>query len=332
MSPLRTYPEAVDVATIVRMPARPSSRVTHRGTAPAKSPTHAAPHADGFCALVARLLRCRRCSLMLPGDSGQLIVEDGVGLPTGIVGAVGGAIRSGVADSVARTHAPLVVNERTDRGNRPAASGYYATKAFISYPLLLPDGTTGAINVTEREDESSFGADDLALLGQLAGFYVSTFDVAARREVLRLRAELRRLRAASIRTQEAERQRLARELHDDAGHALTGAILRLDMAGQTLIGSGPLTEAIGEIRGALTECADHLHDLAFSLRPRLLTDLGLAPALRALARRARAASGLSIEVNQAGAERRLDEDVELTAFRIAQEATTNALKHAHASN
>jgi signal transduction histidine kinase len=207
----------------------------------------------------------------------------------------------------------------------------YSSTAFISFPIALPDGGVGVINATDREDGRPFSSEDFALLTDLAAFYASTFDAPARRDVRRLRGELRRERARFIRSQEEERRRLARELHDDAGHALTAAILRLDMAAQRLIGRGELTDAIDAVRGTLVECADHLHELAFELQPRLLADLGLGPALRGLTRRLNDAGGIRVELKIRGAERRLEPEVELTAFRIAQEATTNALKHAHAS-
>jgi signal transduction histidine kinase len=283
-----------------------------------------------FAPVVARALRCRRCSVMLADADGHLVVEESVGLPAGLNGAARVPVGSGVAGRVAEDRRPLLVNDPVERTGWPRPVGIYASESFISYPIELPDGTVGVVNATDREDGGGFGPEDLALLSELATFYASTFDAPARRDVRRLRADLRRERATFIRTQEEERRRLARELHDDAGHTLTAAILRLDMAAQRLIGRGELTEAIDDVRGALVECAEQLHDLAFELQPRLLADLGLAPALRSLARRLREA-GAAAHLTIRGEERRLDADAELAAFRIAQEATTNALKHAHAS-
>jgi signal transduction histidine kinase len=267
---------------------------------------------------------------MLASDDDDLIVEESVGLPAGLAGAARAALDASVAGRVAQTRTPLLVNRPADRAGWPRPVGVYADEAFVSYPIELPDGTVGVVNATDREDGSDFGPADLELLDELAWFYASTFDAAARRDVRRLRAELRRERARFIQRQESERQRLARELHDDAGHALTAAILRLDMAAGRLIGHGELTDALGAIRDALVECAEHLHDLAFQLQPRLLADLGLAPALRSLARRIRELGSVEVELVLRGDERRLQTETELAAFRIAQEAVTNALKHARA--
>ena len=288
------------------------------------------PGARSFVSVVARALRCRRCSLMLVGDDGQLVVEESVGLPAGLDAHARAPLEGSVAGQVIQSGEPLVVNGPIERAGSPDPIGVYASDAFISFPIELPDGTAGVVNVTDREDGTPFGPDDLALLAELTSFFASTFDTPARREVWRLRAELRRERARSIQREEAERQRLARELHDDAGHALTAAILRLDMAAGRLIGRGELTEALDAIRGGLVECAEHLHDLAFRLQPRLLADLGLAPALRSLARRIREVGAVEVDVTVDGEERRLHTDAELAAFRIAQEAATNSLKHAKA--
>ena len=317
---------------VVQRRTEPIRRATGRGTtSPVLRLIPPRPAETGFCALVARALRCRRCSLMLTGADGALTLEESVGLPATLLGTARVAVGEGVAGRVARDRAPLVVAGAAERDGLPGPLGDYASDAFVAFPMTLPDGTVGVLSVTDREDGTPFGAADLALLAQLADFYAESYDAPARREVLRLRAELRRMRSSVIQTQEHERQRLARELHDDAGHVLTGAVMRLDAAVAQLIGGGPVPDALADVRGALTECASHLHDLAFNLRPRLLTDLGLAPALRSLARRVREDTGIETEVRIHGKERRLDADVELAAFRIAQEGITNALKHARAS-
>jgi two-component system sensor histidine kinase NreB len=202
---------------------------------------------------------------------------------------------------------------------------------LISFPLELPDGVSGIVTVIDREDGLPFGPDDLGVLEQLTQFYASTYETPARREALRLRSELRALRKESIRAAERERQRLSRELHDDVGHALTTAILGIDMQWQRLPNSDGSRDALIAAREALTQCADHLHEFAFHLRPVVLQDLGLTPALRSLARRVSETGAVDAQVVVYGQERRVTDDVELAAFRIVQEALTNALKHAQAS-
>jgi two-component system sensor histidine kinase NreB len=140
-----------------------------------------------------------------------------------------------------------------------------------------------------------------------------------------------RLRFREIEVQEEERRRLARDLHDEAGHRLTAAILKLDAVMQRHGQDVELRESLEAARVLIRECADGLHEVAFNLRPCILADLGLYPAVRSLARRAQEAASLPVSVQLDGVPRRVPEEVELTAFRIVQEALTNALKYAQAS-
>jgi two-component system NarL family sensor kinase len=272
----------------------------------------------GFCALVARVLHSR------------LVVEEAVGFPADLTGVVSAALGAGIAGRVAREGCPLLVRNRNDLDSWPATGRKYQTDSFISYPFTLPGGSIAVVNVTEREDGTPFTEADLALLGQLVAFYAATFDAPARRETLRLRAELQHLRRQAIRTQEQERSHFAREIHDGASHVLSAAILKLEMMAHQP--SVSVADIVAAAKEALIECADHLHDVAFHLRPRVLLDLGLAPALRSLGRRMRDASDVDVKVRIYGEERRFDEQIELAAFRIAQEATANAIRHAAASH
>jgi signal transduction histidine kinase len=282
-----------------------------------------------FCGVVAGILRCRRCSVMMAGLDDRLIVEEAIGLPTGLTGMAGGAVGTGIAGRVAREGRPLLVRGPEDLDSWPPSNRAYPTDSFISYPMTLPGGGVAVVNVTEREDGRPFDERDLETLEQLVAFYVSTYDAPSRRETLRLRGEIQNLRRHAIRVQEHERSRIARDLHDGSGHVLSAAILRLDMMAAGT-GDAASVEAIAVAKQALLECSDHLHENAFHLRPRVLLDLGIAPALRSLARRLH--EGIETKVRIYGEERRFGEQIELALFRIAQEATTNAIRHARAKH
>jgi signal transduction histidine kinase len=143
---------------------------------------------------------------------------------------------------------------------------------------------------------------------------------------------VRDLAAWLIQTQEEERQRLGRELHDEAGHTVLMAIFRLDLALQQLPPDAvQARDALISARASLLECSEDLHAIAFALRPRILGDLGLPAALRSLASRDGAPGAPMVEVVVQGTPRRLDAALELTAFRAVQEALTNARKHSEAT-
>jgi signal transduction histidine kinase len=138
-------------------------------------------------------------------------------------------------------------------------------------------------------------------------------------------------RAREIEVLEDERRRLARDLHDEAGHRLTAVVLKLDAVAQQYGDDAELRESLDAARHLICECAAGLHEVAFNLRPSILADLGLLPAVRSLTRRAAESTGLSVTVELTGTPRRFPEGVELAAFRIVQEALTNVMKYAKAS-
>jgi signal transduction histidine kinase len=268
----------------------------------------------GFCDLVAGVLGGSRCSLLVARADGALEVEEAVGLPIRIDEPAGNSLGDRVARHVALAGQPLIVNDATVLGDLPQPAGQYATRAFVSFPFQLADGAVAVVNVTERASNEPFGARDLDMLRHLSDFYARDQRQPSRRREIAIR--------------EDERKRLARELHDDAGHRITTAILRVDMASQFATQSDVLRGELRAVRALLAECVDELHQTMFALRPRILADLGLIPALRSLANRVREATGIPIELHAAGGVDSLDEETALAMFRVAQEAVTNALKHA----
>jgi PAS domain S-box-containing protein len=148
----------------------------------------------------------------------------------------------------------------------------------------------------------------------------------------KLKASRRRLQALSrrlVEVQETERRRLARELHDEIGQALTV----IEMNVQALLAS-PGTEALAprlkQSLEVVERVQEQVHDLSLNLRPSMLDDLGLEPALRWCTERQAALAGLQAEVRADPLEQRLDPMIETECFRVAQEALTNVVKHARA--
>ncbi|MFP7721921.1 sensor histidine kinase [Lysobacter sp. A3-1-A15] len=144
--------------------------------------------------------------------------------------------------------------------------------------------------------------------------------------------EFRRLGRSVLRVQEDERRRLARELHDGLGQNLTALKHRLARIGDGLT---PAQAALrDQLDAAIALCGDTLEDtreLSRLLRPPILDDLGLDPALHWLARTVGESSGLAIAV-EVEALPVLEGDVETLMFRIAQEALHNIVRHADARN
>jgi len=145
----------------------------------------------------------------------------------------------------------------------------------------------------------------------------------------RLEGERRESGRRALAAQEGERWRVAQELHDDVGQALTGVLLRLEsLARQTPTDLRPEVRATQE---ATRETIDRVSLVVRQLRPEALTDLGLGRALAALARRVEEESGLRVTLRLAAGLDELDDESELVIYRVAQESLTNAARHAQAS-
>ena len=133
--------------------------------------------------------------------------------------------------------------------------------------------------------------------------------------------------------QESERKRIARELHDGTGQALTGLALGLrGLAVQMGKTSDSLTKRLGVLEAMATDSLGELHHLINDMRPPQLDDIGLVAALRWLTERFEDRDKPSLKLEIIGDGYTLPSEIETTLFRIAQEGLTNAIKHAHANH
>jgi PAS domain S-box-containing protein len=132
-----------------------------------------------------------------------------------------------------------------------------------------------------------------------------------------------------IEVQEAERRRVARELHDEIGQALTAIKLNLQAVEQSP-DTSPLAQQLNESAGIVDRALQQVRDLSFNLRPSLLDDLGLIAALRWYVDREAQRAELIPDFVADLSETRLPPELETACFRITQEALTNVVRHAQA--
>ena len=141
----------------------------------------------------------------------------------------------------------------------------------------------------------------------------------------RKRAE-KELLTARLRAEEAERRRIAIELHDEVGQILTGMSLALDAAARQ---TGDAWRAgVEEARQLVDRIMTRVQDLSLDLRPPVLDDLGLLPALARLFERYTSQTRINVEFKQTGLGGRFPAEVETAAYRLVQEALTNVARHA----
>jgi two-component system, NarL family, sensor kinase len=191
------------------------------------------------------------------------------------------------------------------------------------------------------------GADPLQELLERVG-RVARDSEGLLRQLVGSERRFRALAKSVWQVQEEERRRLARELHDGLGQDLTALKNQLELLVRE-VGGGGAGNAAGKdglepggpaarglaarLAGAVEIAARALHDtreLSRLLRPPILDDLGLVPALAWLSRTLGESAGLEVRVTSHGVDGRLDPDLEILVFRVAQEALTNVLKHSGA--
>ena len=132
-----------------------------------------------------------------------------------------------------------------------------------------------------------------------------------------------------VESQETERRHLARELHDEVGQTLTVAEMNLQAVMQASR-AAPLTSRLKESLQAVERVLAQVRDISLNLRPSMLDDLGLESALKWYISRQAALSRLDAEFQADALDDRLDPVSETACFRVAQEALTNVVRHAHA--
>lgn len=140
------------------------------------------------------------------------------------------------------------------------------------------------------------------------------------------RTELERLSKKLMAAQEDERRRIARELHDETTQQLTALGLQLDMA----VRQGETGARLAPARELVNSMIDGLHRVIYDLRPSMLDDLGLLPAIREYARVHLQSRGVTVHCECADDPPSLDADVQTAVYRVVQEALTNVMRHAHA--
>jgi signal transduction histidine kinase len=237
------------------------------------------------------------------------------------------------ASQVYQTAQPVCCPQVDESGHAAyGAPGALGTTNVLGVPLMSQSRVIGALVMVSREGSPVFSIQDLPLVQALG----SQLSIAV--ENARLYAEVaekERIRGQlldrAVSAQEDERKRIARELHDETGQALSGVLMGLTGV-ETAMASNPALARgrVNDLKAFTAQALEELRNLVADLRPVLLDDLGLVAALHWFANRYQERSGIEVELTVEGNRRRLDPRVETILFRVAQEAMTNTAKHAQA--
>jgi signal transduction histidine kinase len=198
-------------------------------------------------------------------------------------------------------------------------------RSALYVPLLVRDEAIGMIAAHDKlGPDLRFGDEDL----RLAEIFAARAAVAVELRQRVAKDALERVVGA----QELERQRLARELHDETGQALTSILLGLRGLEEAKDPEA-LKAAVTEVRDLVRSTLQDVRRLAVELRPKALDDFGLVAALERLTESFAEQTGISVEfIPNLPGDERLPPEVETALYRLVQESLTNVVKHARANS
>jgi signal transduction histidine kinase len=196
-------------------------------------------------------------------------------------------------------------------------------RSALYVPLIARGRTIGVLIAHDKAGAKPvFSDDDLRLAESLADRAAVAVDLSERvgRDAL----------ARVVAAQELERKRLARELHDETGQALTSILLGLKPLERTAATEEDRA-AVASLRELVVSTLQDVRRLAVELRPSTLDDFGLSTAVERLAETFRDNTGMRVDVDAQLGDVRLPTEVETALYRIVQEALANIVKHAEAT-
>jgi signal transduction histidine kinase len=255
-----------------------------------------------------------------------------------------------LADSFAGSVLLAGVSIHVDGRDTSALAGFVSAKRLaghdvIAQPVVVGDEPAAVLLAADREDGLSLDADDQELLGVLATFAAIALRTSRSLGRERARAEaLARLRQTQtdaeaqretlsrvVETQERERRRLAQDLHDRTAGGLTSVLFALRRLERELP-DDVTRRQVTEVREGVAAAIEDVRDLIADLRPKVLDDFGLGPALERLCDTVARRSGLSVRPELGDGLDLLPADVATAVYRIVQEALGNVVRHAGAQS
>jgi len=284
-----------------------------------------------------RVVPCSAASVMLINNQ-QIQLVRHRGLKTWS-GAEVGRLEAGVTlesmpprlQAACQMRQPMLIEDtRKDPLDR-LAKGLDWVRSLVALPMIQGDSTIGIITLVS-DQAGFFAPKSVVRLGSFASHAALAIGNARLyQDMKESREQLQSLSRRLVEVQENERRYVARELHDEAGQALTSLMIQLKLlqreaADPDRVQAG-VTELMDEVEGVM----ENLHRLAVNLRPASLDHLGLSAALDQHCRTLAAQHSIQVTFGALGIEGRLEPDVETALYRIVQEALNNVIRHGRAT-
>jgi signal transduction histidine kinase len=247
---------------------------------------------------------------------GDATVLGGYGFAQSQPGSRGNPDPHAVMESVHATVHATGRAARRDADASPPEATRAEVRSAVASPIVVEDRVWGAVGVGSRGDRLPSDTEQ-----RLAEFTELVATAIANTES---RAELTTSRARIVAAGDEARRRIERDLHDGIQQRLIALTFRA--RAMTREPADELPGSAAELSESLKEVSDELREIARGIHPTILTEAGLGPALRALARRSHVPIEIDVTLDE-----RLPAPVEAAAYYVASEALTNVAKHAHAN-
>jgi signal transduction histidine kinase len=270
------------------------------------------------------LIDARLVFIAMPRAGGETVVETVAGEDAAsYVGMRLDPTRSKTARVLERRRSERVDSLIDDPEVEQQAARQMGARTGLFVPLIVRDRAIGVIVAQDKQQtDARFTDEDVRIAEAFAERAAVAIDLSERVAT----DALRRVVAG----QELERQRLARELHDETGQALTSILLGLKSIEEAK-SDDDLRQSVLALRELVVATLHDVRRLAVELRPKALDDFGLVPAIERLAETFTEQTDVEVHVEAALGETRLAGEVETALYRIVQEALTNVIKHANAT-
>jgi PAS domain S-box-containing protein len=230
------------------------------------------------------------------------------------------------------TGRPVILVD-TSADPRFAVWGEAATiRSWMGVPLIARGEVIGCLTL-ESGKTGAYGQVQADLAQAFANQAAAAIQNARLFEQVRLgRKRLQSLSRRLVEVQETERRHIARELHDEAGQSLSSLIVQLGLLERKVEDAPAILSGLGELKEMTNQISENLHRLAINLRPASLDHLGLETTLRQHIENFGRQNNLITQFEAVGLkDKRLPPDVETNLYRVVQEALTNVVRHARAS-
>jgi signal transduction histidine kinase len=234
---------------------------------------------------------------------------------------------------------PFVINDISDVPSKSKTREYFrkvGIKSVLGVGMFFGKKLVGILSITSIKEQKTFSQEETKLLQTMANQIAIAIENARLLEVIKKHTQdLRDLSAELMKVQENERKRIAQELHDEVGQMLQSMKMNLDRVKRNLSSKPQKLEGIDDwlldTEKLLRQTIEDIRTLTFDLRPSMLDDFGLIPTLGWYIENYSRRSNIKVFLKAKDPKYRFPAEVEITLYRIIQEALTNVSKHAQAT-